>query len=97
MLPLLAYGLITFLSLLFKFFVEDNKPTKVVSYRKKVMLDGERALQIDILDTAEQEDYAAIRGNYFRSDEGFLYAFSITDDDGKDFRFNLNQTLHISF
>ncbi|KAL4001250.1 protocadherin delta 1 [Sarotherodon galilaeus] len=48
------------------------------SYRKKVVLDGEE-VQIDILDTAGQEDYAAIRDNYFRSGEGFLCVFSITE------------------
>merc|ERR1712088_1151795 len=47
---------------------------------KKVVLDGEE-VQIDILDTAGQEDYAAIRDNYFRSGEGFLCVFSITEDD----------------
>lgn len=46
----------------------------------KVVLDGEE-VQIDILDTAGQEDYAAIRDNYFRSGEGFLCVFSITDDE----------------
>ena len=45
-----------------------------------MILDGEE-VQIDILDTAGQEDYAAIRDNYFRSGEGFLCVFSITDDD----------------
>ena len=30
-----------------------------------MVLDGEE-VQIDILDTAGQEDYAAIRDNYFR-------------------------------
>ncbi|XP_028405432.1 ras-related protein Ral-A-like [Dendronephthya gigantea] len=59
-------------------FVEDYEPTKADSYRKKVMLDGEEC-QIDILDTAGQEDYAAIRDNYFRSGEGFLCVFSITE------------------
>eukprot|EP00096_Caligus_rogercresseyi_P012785 TRINITY_DN546_c0_g1_i1.p1 TRINITY_DN546_c0_g1~~TRINITY_DN546_c0_g1_i1.p1 ORF type:complete len:207 (+),score=92.47 TRINITY_DN546_c0_g1_i1:172-792(+) len=61
-------------------FVEDYEPTKADSYRKKVVLDGED-VQIDILDTAGQEDYAAIRDNYFRSGEGFLCVFSITEDD----------------
>lgn len=59
-------------------FVEDYEPTKADSYRKKVVLDGEEC-QIDILDTAGQEDYAAIRDNYFRSGEGFLCVFSITE------------------
>lgn len=61
-------------------FVEDYEPTKADSYRKKVMLDGEE-VGIDILDTAGQEDYAAIRDNYFRSGEGFLCVFSITEHD----------------
>ena len=38
-------------------------------------------VQIDILDTAGQGDYAAIRDNYFRSGEGFLCVFSITEED----------------
>ena len=42
------------------------------------MLDGEE-VQIDILDTAGQEDYAAIRDNYFRSGEGFFCVFSLTE------------------
>lgn len=49
-------------------------------YDPQVVLDGEE-VQIDILDTAGQEDYAAIRDNYFRSGEGFLCVFSITDDE----------------
>jgi len=61
-------------------FVEDYEPTKADSYRKRVVLDGEE-VQIDILDTAGQEDYAAIRDNYFRSGEGFLCVFSITEAD----------------
>lgn len=59
-------------------FVEDYEPTKADSYRKKVRLDADE-VQIDILDTAGQEDYAAIRDNYFRSGEGFLCVFSITE------------------
>ncbi|XP_022306502.1 ras-related protein Ral-A-like isoform X3 [Crassostrea virginica] len=61
-------------------FVEDYEPTKADSYRKKVVLDGEE-VQIDILDTAGQEEYAAIRDNYFRSGEGFLCLFSITEQE----------------
>ncbi|XP_043965340.1 ras-related protein O-RAL-like [Gambusia affinis] len=61
-------------------FVEDYEPTKADSYRKKVVLDGEE-VQIDILDTAGQEDYAAIRDNYFRCGEGFLLVFSITEQE----------------
>lgn len=52
--------------------MEDYEPTKADSYRKKVVLDGEE-VQIDILDTAGQEDYAAIRDNYFRSEKAFFW------------------------
>lgn len=45
-----------------------------------MILEGEEC-QIDILDTAGQEDYAAIRDNYFRSGEGFLCVFSITEQE----------------
>ncbi|RKP10963.1 ras-related protein Ral-a-like protein [Thamnocephalis sphaerospora] len=59
-------------------FVEEYDPTKADSYRKKVVLDGEEC-QVDILDTAGQEEYSAIRDNYYRSGEGFLCCFSLTD------------------
>jgi len=61
-------------------FVEEYEPTKADSYRKRVVLDGEDC-SVDILDTAGQEDYSAIRDNYYRSGEGFICAFSITDND----------------
>lgn len=61
-------------------FVEDYEPTKADSYRKKMVLNGEE-IHVDILDTAGQEDYAAIRDNYFRSGDGFLCVFSITEQE----------------
>ncbi|KAF9435703.1 hypothetical protein BGZ76_005694 [Entomortierella beljakovae] len=59
-------------------FVEEYDPTKADSYRKKVSLDGHDC-QIDILDTAGQEEYAAIRDNYYRSGEGFICVFSLCE------------------
>ncbi|KAG2210226.1 hypothetical protein INT47_003211 [Mucor saturninus] len=61
-------------------FVEEYDPTKADSYRKKVILDGQDC-QIDILDTAGQEEYAAIRDNYYRSGEGFLCVFSVCEQE----------------
>ena len=58
--------------------MEDYEPTKADSYRKTVVLGGSEC-QIDILDTAGQEDYAVVRDNYFRSGEGFLCVFSLVD------------------
>jgi Ras-related protein Ral-A len=43
-----------------------------------VTVDNEE-VSIDILDTAGQEDYAAIRDNYYRSGEGFFCVFSICE------------------
>lgn len=59
-------------------FISDYEPTKADSYRTTVMLEGTES-SVDILDTAGQEDYAAIRDNYFRSGEGFMCVFSITE------------------
>ncbi|KAF9155652.1 hypothetical protein BGZ97_012715 [Linnemannia gamsii] len=59
-------------------FVEEYDPTKADSYRKKVTLDNQDC-QIDILDTAGQEEYAAIRDNYYRSGEGFICVFSLCE------------------
>jgi len=64
-------------------FVEEYEPTKADSYRKRVVLDGEDC-SVDILDTAGQEDYSAIRDNYYRSGEGFICVFSITDPESFD-------------
>ncbi|KAJ3129818.1 hypothetical protein HK098_008052 [Nowakowskiella sp. JEL0407] len=59
-------------------FIEEYDPTKADSYRKKTALDNQECF-IDILDTAGQEEYAAIRDNYYRSGEGFLCVFSILE------------------
>uniref|UniRef100_A0A0K0EJW2 small monomeric GTPase n=1 Tax=Strongyloides stercoralis TaxID=6248 RepID=A0A0K0EJW2_STRER len=71
------------LQFMYEEFVEEYEPTKADSYRKKVVLDGGEC-SIDILDTAGQEDYSAIRDNYYRSGEGFVCVFSITDAESFD-------------
>mmetsp|Transcript_23870 Transcript_23870/g.59711 ORF Transcript_23870/g.59711 Transcript_23870/m.59711 type:complete len:192 (+) Transcript_23870:275-850(+) len=58
-------------------FTEEYDPTSADSYRKKITIDGEE-IQMDILDTAGQEEYAAMRDNYYRTGEGFLCVYSIT-------------------
>ncbi|GAA5966593.1 hypothetical protein JCM3765_005667 [Sporobolomyces pararoseus] len=47
------------------------------SYRKQCMIDEEVAL-LDVLDTAGQEEYSAMREQYMRTGEGFLLVYSIT-------------------
>jgi GTPase KRas protein len=58
-------------------FVEMYDPTIEDQYRKQVAIDGETCL-LDILDTAGQEEYSAMRDSYMRSGQAFILAFSIT-------------------
>jgi len=51
-------------------------PTIENSYRKQVTVDG-RAITLDIMDTAGQEEYAAMRDQYLRQGEGFVLVYSI--------------------
>jgi len=58
-------------------FVNEYDPTIEDSYRKQCMVDDEVAL-LDVLDTAGQEEYGAMREQYMRTGEGFLLVYSIT-------------------
>ena len=55
----------------------DENPPPTDSYRKQCMIDDEVAL-LDVLDTAGQEEYSAMREQYMRTGEGFLLVYSIT-------------------
>ena len=57
--------------------MDEYDPTIEDSYRKQCVVDGETAL-LDVLDTAGQEEYSAMREQYMRSGEGFLLVYSIT-------------------
>jgi len=61
-------------------FVMEYDPTIEDSYRKQVTIDGESCL-LDILDTAGQEEYSAMRDQYMRTGEGFLLVYSIDRQD----------------
>ena len=52
------------------------KPLVLDSYRKQCVIDNEVAL-LDVLDTAGQEEYSAMREQYMRTGEGFLLVYSI--------------------
>ncbi|KAI1141946.1 ras-domain-containing protein [Hypoxylon sp. FL0543] len=60
-------------------FVDEYDPTIEDSYRKQCVIDDEVAL-LDVLDTAGQEEYSAMREQYMRTGEGFLLVYSITSD-----------------
>jgi len=61
-----------------------------------VVIDGETCL-LDILDTAGQEEYSAMRDQYMRTGEGFLCVFAINNT--KSFedihQYRLNDRKHI--
>lgn len=58
-------------------FIDEYDPTIEDSYRKQVTIDQETCL-LDILDTAGQEEYSAMRDQYMRTGQGFLCTFSVT-------------------
>ena len=58
-------------------FIEDYDPTIEDSYRKQLTIDNQACL-LDILDTAGQEEYSAMRDQYIRTGQGFLCVYSVT-------------------
>jgi len=58
-------------------FLDEYDPTIEDSYRKQVTIDDETCL-LDILDTAGQEEYSAMRDQYMRTGQGFLLVYAIT-------------------
>ncbi|SCV05707.1 LANO_0H13410g1_1 [Lachancea nothofagi CBS 11611] len=58
-------------------FVDEYDPTIEDSYRKQVVIDDKVSI-LDILDTAGQEEYSAMREQYMRTGEGFLLVYSVT-------------------
>ncbi|KAI8899915.1 ras protein [Globomyces pollinis-pini] len=58
-------------------YVEEYDPTIEDSYRKQIDIDGHASL-LDVLDTAGQEEYRAMREQYMRDGEGFLLVYSVT-------------------
>lgn len=63
--------------------LEEYDPTIEDSYRKQCVIDEEVAL-LDVLDTAGQEEYSAMREQYMRTGEGFLLVYSITSRNSFD-------------
>lgn len=67
------------IQLIQSYFVQDYDPTIEDSYTKQCVIDSIVA-KLDILDTAGQEEFSAMREQYMRSGEGFLLVFSVTDE-----------------
>eukprot|EP00761_Pharyngomonas_kirbyi_P012870 gb/GECH01012897.1/.p1 GENE.gb/GECH01012897.1/~~gb/GECH01012897.1/.p1 ORF type:complete len:191 (+),score=55.73 gb/GECH01012897.1/:1-573(+) len=60
-------------------FVEVWDPTIEDSYRKQTKID-EKVVRLDILDTAGQDEYKALRDEYMRMGDGFLIVFDLTNE-----------------
>ncbi|ORY24015.1 P-loop containing nucleoside triphosphate hydrolase protein [Naematelia encephala] len=58
-------------------FVEAYDPTIEDCYRKQWVVDDQPCL-LEILDTAGQEEYTALRDQWIRDGEGFLVVYSIS-------------------
>jgi GTPase KRas protein len=58
-------------------FVDEYDPTIEDSYRRQLHID-DRACVLDILDTAGQEEFGAMRDQYMRTGEGFLVVYDVT-------------------
>lgn len=58
-------------------FVETYDPTIEDSYRKQVVIDSQSCM-LEVLDTAGQEEYTALRDQWIRDGEGFILVYSIT-------------------
>eukprot|EP01031_Cornospumella_fuschlensis_P030918 gene30918-37365_t len=59
--------------------VEKYDPTVEESYQTTADVDG-KALQVEILDTAGQDEYTPLRETFMHTGDGFLLVYSIVDD-----------------
>ncbi|XP_067878978.1 GTP-binding protein Rit1 isoform X1 [Heterodontus francisci] len=59
-------------------FLDYHDPTIEDAYKTRVRIDDESA-HLDILDTAGQAEFTAMRDQYMRGGEGFIICYSITD------------------
>eukprot|EP01062_Namystynia_karyoxenos_P083505 TRINITY_DN9608_c1_g1_i1.p2 TRINITY_DN9608_c1_g1~~TRINITY_DN9608_c1_g1_i1.p2 ORF type:complete len:258 (+),score=120.35 TRINITY_DN9608_c1_g1_i1:80-775(+) len=59
-------------------FLEGYDPSICDVYKKQETIDGETYV-LEVVDTAGQEEYAALRAQYYQKGEGFIAVYSICD------------------
>jgi GTPase KRas protein len=64
-------------------FASEYDPTVEDSFKKHLCIQGHNFL-VDILDTAGQEDFSAVRDQYMRTNDGFLLGYDITSQSSFD-------------
>uniref|UniRef100_A0A0N5BA93 Ras-related protein M-Ras n=1 Tax=Strongyloides papillosus TaxID=174720 RepID=A0A0N5BA93_STREA len=62
-----------------KHFIDYYDPTIEDQYIQHCEVDGQWVI-MDVLDTAGQEEYSAMREQYIRGGKGFLLVYSVTDE-----------------
>ena len=78
-----------------KMFVEDYDPTIEDSYIQHVEVERQVCV-LDVLDTAGQEEFSALREQYMRKGDGFLIVYSVIDSNSfKNTRQFYNQILRV--
>jgi small GTP-binding protein len=60
------------------YFITDYDPTIEDSYKRVLAVDNDN-VQLDILDTAGQDDFAPMRTSYMRQGKGFIIVYAIDD------------------
>ena len=60
------------------YFITDYDPTIEDAYKRVLNVDGEN-VQLDILDTAGQDDFAPMRTAYMRQGKGFIIVYAIDE------------------
>ncbi|PRP82341.1 Ras GTPase [Planoprotostelium fungivorum] len=68
------------IQLIQNYFTTEYDPTIESNYRKQIAVDDDTCM-LDILDTAGQEEFSAMRAQYIRSGEGFVLVYSITAEE----------------
>jgi len=68
------------IQLIKNYFIIEYDPTIEDSYHQQFVIDGEACL-LDILDTAGQEEYCALRDQYMKTGQGFLLIYAINKKD----------------
>ncbi len=58
------------------FFVQDWDPTIEDAYRKQVQVDG-KSCNLELLDTAGQDDYEALRHTWMTDRDAYIFVFSV--------------------
>lgn len=74
------------------YFVTDYDPTIEDAYQKQCVID-DKVAKLDILDTAGQEEFSAMREQYMRSGEGFLLIYSVADKSSFDEIFKFHKQI----